>query len=423
MSWFRGGPTASQALVPPKPATASRVRVILLDGLGRADAQALAALNRVCARGHDLVLDVGFPTVSLPVQHVLWTGLTQQQSGVLFSNDRLEPPSTWTFGARTSSVAVAESHGDIVRSFGFGRVLDSETDGFEVTARSALDGDDALAFVHVLGIDEAGHAHGRDSEQYRSAAQRAAALVERWVPTTIASDEVWLWLADHGHTSVGGHGGAEDSIRRVRACVLTGAAIDHPLPAAVRLVDIAASVAAWLGTPLPVASFGTPMHELTAPTQQQLPTPEGWQLLLAGILVASGLLLGHRAGRRASLLPWWFLVGYVSFVAVHGAPSLSLHPVFPRYGASALLATAPGGVVALAAAMLAVRRGSAPTSVFVALLAAPVAVWTAVLIVGGPALIPHWSAHVSVLASLVQSGVAGGALGVLLGTLTGHASR
>ena len=58
---------------------AEHVRVILLDGLSSAVAGALPSLSGICASGQDLRVDVGFPTVSLPVQHALWTGLTQQQ--------------------------------------------------------------------------------------------------------------------------------------------------------------------------------------------------------------------------------------------------------------------------------------------------------------------------------------------------------
>ena len=45
-------------------------------------AERMPTLSRHCATGIDTAVDVGFPTVSLPVQHALWTGRTQQQSGV-----------------------------------------------------------------------------------------------------------------------------------------------------------------------------------------------------------------------------------------------------------------------------------------------------------------------------------------------------
>src|SRR4051812_22487377 len=53
-----------------------RVRVVILDGLSLSTAQTLPNLSRLCAQGIDLVADMGFPTVSLPIQHVLFSGLT-----------------------------------------------------------------------------------------------------------------------------------------------------------------------------------------------------------------------------------------------------------------------------------------------------------------------------------------------------------
>src|SRR5690606_11490217 len=74
-----------------------------------------------CSRGLALRVDVGFPTVSLPVQVSLWTGLTQQQTGIVFRSDRpLVPPLATSIPAQVpGSRAVAESHGYIVRSIGF----------------------------------------------------------------------------------------------------------------------------------------------------------------------------------------------------------------------------------------------------------------------------------------------------------------
>lgn len=109
-----------------------RVRVILIDGLGETTAATLPNWSALCKRGIALRVDVGFPTVSLPVQIALWTGLTQQQTGVVFRSDRpLVPPLATSIPAQVpGSRAVAESHGYIVRSIGFADVkppmLDAE---------------------------------------------------------------------------------------------------------------------------------------------------------------------------------------------------------------------------------------------------------------------------------------------------------
>ena len=65
------------------------MRVVLLDGLSRAHALRLPSLSEICSAGQELQLDIGFPTVSLPVQSALWTGMTQQQSGLQYHIGKL----------------------------------------------------------------------------------------------------------------------------------------------------------------------------------------------------------------------------------------------------------------------------------------------------------------------------------------------
>ena len=54
----------------------ARTRVLLIDGLAADVAATLPAWTKTCARGIAVTVDVGFPTVSLPVEVALWTGLT-----------------------------------------------------------------------------------------------------------------------------------------------------------------------------------------------------------------------------------------------------------------------------------------------------------------------------------------------------------
>src|SRR5215470_711623 len=103
-------------------APAARVRVALIDGLGAATAETLPEWSALCKRGLALRVDVGFPTISLPVEVALWTGLTQQQTGIVFRSDRpLVPPlDRRGIPAQVAgSIAIAENHGYIVRSLGF----------------------------------------------------------------------------------------------------------------------------------------------------------------------------------------------------------------------------------------------------------------------------------------------------------------
>jgi hypothetical protein len=168
------------------------VRVVLIDGLGLETAHDMPNLDRVCEGGLDLVVDVGFPTVSLPVQHVLWTGRTQVQSGFMYRIPRIDPAPPEAIPARVQgSLAVAESHPEIVHSFGFSAAqppleegVQEEVDlatpwrvsGFLAAAERAVRSDARLVLVHVLRLDEIGHLGGGSSRMYRAAARWADEL-------------------------------------------------------------------------------------------------------------------------------------------------------------------------------------------------------------------------------------------------------
>nr|MBA3452494.1 alkaline phosphatase family protein [Deltaproteobacteria bacterium] len=103
----------------------SRTRVVLIDGLSAKVAKSLPVWSALCKTGATLEVEVGFPTVSLPVEVALWTGLTQQQTGVVYRSGRPLSPPLDRHGIPAQvpgSWAIAESHGYIVRSLGFSRV-------------------------------------------------------------------------------------------------------------------------------------------------------------------------------------------------------------------------------------------------------------------------------------------------------------
>src|SRR5205814_5389612 len=144
-------------------------------------------------KGVTLRVDVGFPTVSLPVAVSLWTGLTQQQTGIMDRYNRpLEPP----LDARgipaqvPGSIAITEgvmkprakgggelvpgNYGWIERSLGFQRtepaadpkssIVDRDgqawSEQWESRAKAAVASDARLVYVHLMRVDLAGHLHG-----------------------------------------------------------------------------------------------------------------------------------------------------------------------------------------------------------------------------------------------------------------------
>lgn len=433
---------------------AAHVRVVVLDGLGAAAAAGLSALSELCAAGRELRVDVGFPTVSLPVQAVLWTGRTQQQSGLQYRARQLEQPPPWSIAAQVAgSVALAESHPEIVRSFGFAATRpDPARDGEDLEAWRSAFADAAVAevaaptrlvHVHVLRIDEAGHARGGQSPEYAAAARWADALLAR-LRAAAPADARWFVLADHGHRPPGGHGGEEPEIRIVRACVAGPGIAPSPAIAEVHLVDVARALADSLGAKLPADAQGRPWTAALADPAPAatLPSPGPVRGVVAGALALLAIGAGVRSGRSQPgwrRLPWALLVAVTGVALVHGWPTLSHQVVFAPKGLHLWLACLPAAALALVLGLL----RQAPTSQLgpaLGLLAAALVlcrapeVWLLPAVgIGepGPPLMPRWTATASVLFVIAESLAEGVALawlclpirGLAAGQVSGRRSR
>lgn len=335
-------PAGTGAGLAPSP----RVRIVLIDGLSARAASRLKTWSALCKRGLSLRVDVGFPTVSLPVQVSLWTGLSQQQTGVLFRSDRpLTPPlDRRGIPARVlGSHAVAESHGFIVRSLGFSITepmageqahRDANSDIWKTLwkeqAIAAVASDTRLAFVHILRVDTWGHRRGHDSMEYAIAAGEADAMLAQLVAT--APDARWFLLADHGHLPGGGHGGEDREVRQVQHCIV-GPGIEPATGTLVHLTDVSRAIADSLGLPLDKHSQGRPMAAaLAAPlAEDQAIPPIG---LGVGAMVVLCLVIGAAATAWAVriwwLAPWWFVLACLLLVVVRGFPTMSMPMVYAK---------------------------------------------------------------------------------------------
>lgn len=295
-----------------------RVRVVVIDGLGRAEANGpqMAAL---CARSLDLVIDVGFPTKSLAVQSVLWTGLTAQQSGVAMRNE-LPTPIWYALPARIEgSIAVVESWPSIAAAMGFAHVIAGE-DGFAANAKAAVASDAELVMVHVLDVDETAHRAGRGAE-YRAAVARADALLGELVAR--APDAAWIVLSDHGHVRRGGHGDIEQEVRIVRGCI-TPRPRDAPPRGEVHLVDVSRHLHDLLDARMHVRAVGRPLVSAMRTVDRDATLPRvplaSWLAALA--VFGAGLAAAWRWGRpRAAAFGIVLLLD--GYIAVAGFPSLS----------------------------------------------------------------------------------------------------
>lgn len=441
---------------------AARVRVILLDGVDAATARSLPNYDRVCNDGLDLEVDVGFPTVSLPIQRVLWTGLTQQQTGILFFNKVIAAPPRGVPAQSPGSIAVAESHAMIIHSLGFHVVEPADAKRappgwsrktswrpwlgdlgapveFEARARAAVLGDAPLAFVHVLRTDTIAHVAGRDSHAFRD----AAVWADRFVGALYDAERAahpgtrWFVLADHGHRAGGGHGGAEPWIRTVRACIAGGVEVPASPGRPLHLVDISRALADSVGATLDDRSAGRPLYGALAAAPSPgatLPRVPWSRWLGAAAVLALALALTAWAARgRWLALPWWWPVAYLSLTLIEMPPSLSTHMIYKADGRIIYMAALPGLALLAITCALALRR-LPPARAMLAQLALPLGIAIGGLIVTGgvghlighagePPLVPRWTANTSVFGVLLASGAVVVALALLATVAPGGSGR
>lgn len=440
-----------------------RVRVVLVDGVNRATAASMKSWRDICAAGIELVVDVGFPTVSLPVQHVLWTGLTQQQSGVQYRGRAMKTPIAHAYPARVpGSVGISEADVDlaeyglpgkrggpyqfIVHAFGFTHNQPAHPEqvpegwasgGFMNAAKAAMGSDAPLVFVHILRTDTVAHKKGLHSAEFGNAAAWADAALAELYRTSPGDDAAFFLISDHGHARGGGHAGPEPSIRRVSGCI-TG----WDLPWArrgslVHLVDYSRALADALGLEPHERAVGRPLFgaiDAASRNETTLPRPSASRWMIAAIFLILGTLLtAFAAGRHAVALPFWIVVAYLGVLFVEGSVTMTTKGVYRMDGRAFQIAAAPGLVVLAIGVGLSLRKLAA-WRVCLAQLALPVALTLACLALCGglgavegvmsePPLMPRWTAYASMSMSVLVVALYICGIGALGAAVPGFVSR
>jgi hypothetical protein len=278
---------------PPPPSAGAppyRLVLVVLDGLGE-DA-CLAAIHGTPFERYDwrATVDVGTPSLSRPIYHVMLTGVPQAVSGIRNNAHKgraraddltaevraaggtvafgLETV-TWfhdLFGLRDDAyerVAPEPALQPLVDTLG-GRGSAGSPPVFGTMSRMASLGA-TLTILHFTSIDHAGHQRGAASSDYRRAVEEAIRTVAE-VRTTSAGASgdlpaVWMLGSDHGHLAEGGHGGPEPAVRRTTWLGLWPSRIDKPveIPGVVPADRLAATFAAILGVPAPREALGEPL--------------------------------------------------------------------------------------------------------------------------------------------------------------------
>ncbi len=244
-----------------------RAVIVVIDGLGEDLLDSLArrgALGPIAWRAHT---DVGSPSFSRPVYHLLLTGVPQEVSGIRLNAHRGPARAD---GLATRVRRAGGRVGWLLQSVPwfhelFGAPGDDYVRGAEALRPEAFaemyrQGADLIVW-HLVDTDTAGHRHGAASAQYHAAAadavRRVRAARELVAHDPDASRTVWFVGADHGHLRQGGHGGPEMAVRRVVWLGLGGEAQAATLTVPDRhaATSLARTFAGVLGVEPPVDAF------------------------------------------------------------------------------------------------------------------------------------------------------------------------
>jgi hypothetical protein len=263
------------------PRITHRVVLVVIDGLRLDRSRRMGFLNDLRARGADFECVAGVPSYSRSARATLVTGAWPEVHGVTTNRQEgtLDFDNLFRASRRVSgSCAVAGSR--IWKSL-FGPdlqgwpVLESNVDeprggfagaerplrAFEREAvRHVLDHGACLSVLDLVIPDYAAHEFGVVSPEYG----RACFEADRTLGSLVSGLNLWtttvIVTADHGHRDRGGHGGDEEVVTRV-PLVMVGRGIGVRLHGTARQVDVAPTIAALLGLPMPAGSEGRPLVE------------------------------------------------------------------------------------------------------------------------------------------------------------------
>ncbi len=260
---------------------ARRVVLVLVDGLRLDASRNMARLNELRGRGADLSVRVGQPSLSYPSWTVIASGTWQEISGVTTNWYEGEVQVDTVFkSARDAGVpAVIVGTGGWQKLYGshlteFVKVPGPEDENAPPEAWAQMDSDalrlairvlddypEGLVLVYFGGTDELAHLYGGVSTQYLDEVRRVDEYIGRLAERLDLEKDVLIVTADHGHVDIGGHGGWERSVLHV-PLVMVGKAIRHGAYTERLQADIAPTIAALLGIPIPVHAQGRPLVEM-----------------------------------------------------------------------------------------------------------------------------------------------------------------
>lgn len=293
---------------------ARRVVLVLVDGLRLDASQNMSRLNELRRQGADLSVRVGQPSLSYPSWTVIASGTWQEMSGVTTNwyEGEVQVDTVFKAARDAGMPAVIVGAGGWEKLYGshltaFVKVPGPEDEDALPEAWAQMDSDTLRLAIRVLddypqglvliyfgGTDELAHQYGGVSSQYLDEVRRVDDHIGRLAERMDLEKDVLIVTSDHGHVDIGGHGGWERSVLHV-PLVMVGKTIRHGAYTERLQVDIAPTIAALLGLPIPVHAQGRPLVEMleaSADAKGRIGVNAGLQLV--GLYDAYAQTLGVR---------------------------------------------------------------------------------------------------------------------------------
>lgn len=293
---------------------AQRVILVLVDGLRLDASREMAALNGLRQRGADFSLRIGQPSLSYPSWTVIVSGAWPEISGVT-TNWYDGPVQTDTIFRRAQEAgmpAVVIGGGGWEKLYGphltdFIAVKGPEDESAPPEEWAEMDAEsfrhstvvlrehrEGLILIYFGGTDELAHRFGGTSTQYRDEVRRVDDYIARLAERLDWERDALIITSDHGHVDIGGHGGWEPEVLHV-PLVMVGKGIRQGAYPERLQADIAPTLAALLGLPIPVHAQGRPLMEaLDAPAETKGRIGLNAGLQLVGFYDAYAQVLGTR---------------------------------------------------------------------------------------------------------------------------------
>ena len=279
--------------LPAEPPLTSRLVLVVLDGVRVDAAAAMPQLQALASRGSSGIAIAELPSLSNPARATLATGAPTEVHGVTH-NERYSPPPV------DSIFSLAKKQGIPITVYGsyfwqgaFGDSLDaSRVHSFEKEFGPGTDAgrlaewqqgicsemtpvisgvDRGLIVIGLTATDEAGHDLGGASPEYLRLVATSDECLGSLIQALDAEDTTFVVVADHGHIQrrgQGGHGGSEPEVVAT-PLIFAGRGVARSSGWTARHLDVAPTISALLGLPLPANNQGEILYQVLDLSEQQ----------------------------------------------------------------------------------------------------------------------------------------------------------